>query len=149
MSEPVLFKDPEREITLERYQDNPTMTQILKHAYRVQDMVNHDIQTWRQPATGSVQEVIGWLIDRQPELAQPHPSGYDCRPTPYDYRRHARAYAAKLLFKIADPYWTHLDLISAAVLGDRWTAEERIDYYRAIAICSSVWEETSCPDIAS
>ncbi|MCO5157917.1 MAG: hypothetical protein M9945_14405 [Aquamicrobium sp.] len=142
MSEPILFKDPEREIVLEKYRDNPTMTQILNHAFRVQDQVNHDVLEWRQPSEGKVAEVIAWLLDRRPQLTRPHPLGYDCRPTPFDYRRHARAYAVQLLFKVADPYWRSLDLISSATLEDRWSAEERIDYWRAVAICSSTWEET-------
>ena len=142
MAELILFKDPEREIVLEKYKADPTMTQILKHAYRVQDAVNHDVQTWKQSSSGKVSEVIAWLIDRNPQLAALHPMGCDCRPSPYDYRKHARAYAVKLLFTVSDPYWKSLDLISSVTLGDLWSKEERLDYWRCVAICSSVWEET-------
>ncbi|OCP21955.1 MULTISPECIES: hypothetical protein [unclassified Ensifer] len=142
MSEPIIFKDPEREGVLWRYRDDQTMTQILKHAYRVQDVVNADILSWKQPSSGNVDEVMAWLVDRNPLAGQSHPMGFNCQPTPYDYRRHARALAVRLLFRIADPYWTDLDFISSFILGDRWSKDERIDYWRSIAICSSVWEET-------
>lgn len=132
MSDLVLLHNTELKLALEKWKNDDRMTQILKHANHVQDEVNRGIRAWKHPATSAVSQVLEWILSiRQ-----------SAEPTPYDYRRHARAIAAELLFKAADPYTTPLSLISSTVLQDRWSRGDKINYFRTVAICSGVWEET-------
>jgi hypothetical protein len=46
--------------------------------------------------------------------------------------------AASLLFKITDGLPHHMAL--RAVNEDKWSDDEKRDYWRCVAICSSTWE---------
>lgn len=106
MSELILFPDPDREYVLRKYADFPMMTGALTHAYRVQDAVDFDIRAWSSPVHGKVDGVIAWIKEVFP----------GSEPTPYDYRRHARPVATRLLFRVADPFYGLPHMISSAVL---------------------------------
>lgn len=118
----------ERELAFERWRDDRTMTETLRHAYATQDSLDADIKGWARPAFGDVADIISWLESaRQSNFA----------PTLYDYRRHARSYAAKLLFKVTNGVPSAM--ASRVVNEDKWSEGERLDYWRCIAICSAHW----------
>lgn len=134
MGEMVLWSGPRREDDLDRYRDDPLMMQVLGHAHAVQRAVDADIRAWGIRAEGTLSEVLPWIDSHR--VGGKHFTNA----TEYDFRRHARAIAAQLLFKAADPYTRAPSTISSRALQDRWTDEERTDYFRCVAICSAHWK---------
>lgn len=128
-AEAVLFPihRSERELDEEKYRNDPLMLETLRHAWATQDSLDGDIRGWRQPSSGSVAQVIAWLTENGHKNV-----------TPYDYRRRARALAASLLFKITDgvPH----QMATRSVNDDKWSPDQKRDYWRCVAICSAAWE---------
>jgi hypothetical protein len=134
IGKPVLYPlhSSEQEITLERHRGDAYMTLVLTNAYAVHASLDHDIKSWQYSSTGSVPMIIDWLKGVSELKADP---------TPYDYRRYARAHAAALLFKIIG-HQTPAAMASRTVFDDRWTKEQKLEYWRCVAICSAAWRET-------
>lgn len=132
ISEPVLYENlaVEQELALEKYRGDKLMTETLRHAFVVQHCLDDDILAFRHRSTGDLDQVIAWL---ETYRSGPHAV------TRYDYRRHARARAQALLFKICDGMPSALAVRQAN--EDKWTKEEREEYWRAVAICSRYWIE--------
>jgi len=120
----------ERELDEQRYRNDPLMLEILRHAWAVQDSLDADIRAWRTPATATVTETVAWLQ-----------AGRKVTVTPYNYRRHARAESARLLFKICD-FVPH-QMASRTINEDKWSEDEARDYWRCVAICSAAWVEAA------
>lgn len=118
----------EREVVRAKWKNDPLMLETLEHAYNTQDSLDADIRSFSVASTGKVSVVMDWLIRQGSK-----------DPTPYDYRRHARAIAAALLFKITDGVPSAM--ARRIVNEDKWSREDQTNYWRCVAICSAAWVE--------
>ncbi|MGX8007804.1 hypothetical protein ACVDG8_001740 [Mesorhizobium sp. ORM8.1] len=123
--------EAEQEAIIIQHADDQAMIRALQHGYAVEQSLDWDVQNWDRITMDKPEQTIKWLQERN--------TNPDVVITPSDYRTHARRLAASLLLMVSKDLSVQHD--HRAANEDKWDKNQRSEYWRCVAICSSAWGE--------